>query len=223
MEGSIQQLTALVTRLEASLDRIEKTLASGGAGAPAASGGAGSEASSASVEEYKQLVATHIKPYVQHSNQLGDLVAQQAALVEKAVEAQVKLLEIASKSKKPTPEVFQKLLAPISALISQISEIREKNRSSKQFNHLSAISEGISFLAWVCVSPTPGPHVNEARGQSEFWSNRILKEYKGKEQLHVDWVTSFNGFLKDLVPYIKKYHTTELAWNPRGEDASKFA
>jgi len=70
------------------------------------------------------------------------------------------------------------------------------------------------------VAPTPGPYVADMRGGSEFYSNRVLKEFKGVNQVQVDWVGAFNGFLKDLQTYIKKNHTTGLAWNPKGGDAS---
>ena len=98
---------------------------------------------------------------------------------------------------------------------------------------MAAVAEGIAALGWVLVSPTPGPHVADMRGGSEFWSNKILKEFKGvyvlsqnfnindfSNQTHVDWVQHFNGFLKELQNYIKKNHTTGTTWNPRGEDAT---
>jgi len=59
------------------------------------------------------------------------------------------------------------------------------------------------------------------RAGSEFYSNRVLKEFKGKDQTQVEWVQAFNGFLKDLQNWIKKFHTTGLEWNPRGGDAPK--
>jgi len=70
------------------------------------------------------------------------------------------------------------------------------------------------------VAPTPGPYVADMRGGSEFYSNRVLKEFKGVNQVQVDWVGAFNGFLKDLQTYIKKNHTTGLTWNPKGGDAA---
>jgi len=77
-------------------------------------------------------------------------------------------------------------------------------------------------LSWVITSPKPGPHVAEAKNAAQFHSNKILQEFKGKDQTHVDWVNSFiGGFLKDLQDYIKKFHTTGLSWNPKGDDLSK--
>jgi len=62
--------------------------------------------------------------------------------------------------------------------------------------------------------------VNDARASSEFYSNKILMEFKKTDQDQVAWVHSWNEFMKDLAAYIKKFHTTGLTWNPRGGDAS---
>jgi adenylyl cyclase-associated protein len=77
-------------------------------------------------------------------------------------------------------DIEQNLYMPINNICQQIVAIRDKNRASKFFNNLSTVSEGIPALSWVLQSPTPGPFVNEMKGSSEFYSNRILKEFKGK-------------------------------------------
>jgi adenylyl cyclase-associated protein len=223
----VQRLQAVTTRLE----NVEKLLASqvGASGAaPAAtpsSGEAVPDASSApSVVEYDELISTYINPFLELSKQIGDLVAKQAEVVVKAVQQQRELIAKAVVCKKPSQETLQKLLEPTSNLIKEVIDLRDKNRTSPLFNHLSTISEGIGALGWVLVSPTPGPFVAEARAASEFYSNRILKDYRGKEggQVHVDWVKAWNQYLVNLQAYIKKHHTTELAWTGKA-DASVAA
>jgi len=106
-----------------------------------------------------------------------------------------------------------------------VIELRNKARGSKVFNWLSTLSEGISALGWVQVEPTPGPFVDEARASSEFYSNKILVEFKTKAggDLQRQWVAAWNDFLKELRNYIKQYHTTGVSWNPSGGDASSAA
>jgi len=223
-------VTDLVSRLETvtkRLETVEKQLAAGvpaaSHAAPAAAASAGGDGDSPSVQDFDGLISQFITPYLEHSKKIGDIVQTQAELVLKAIDEQRKLISVASKAKKPDDSTLQALIKPCSDLMGKIVELREKNRAHKLFNNLSAISEGISALGWVVVSPAPAPFVNEARGSSEFYSNRILKDFKGKDQLQCDWVTSWNGFLKELAPYIKKHHTTGLAWNPRGGDAKSLA
>lgn len=219
-------ISGLVSRLEAitsRLENVEKTLASGGA--PSTTGGtSGSSGStSASVEEYDALINQFIKPYVELSQKIDKDVNDQAQLVLQAVNAQKAMLAIAAASKKPSDADFQKLLKPTSDLMAKIVAIKDKGRASKFFNNLSTAAEGIAALGWVCITPTPAPHIADMRGGSEFYSNRILKDFKGKDQVQVDWVTNFNGFLKELQAYVKKNHTTGLTWNPKGGDVNAAA
>jgi len=67
---------------------------------------------------------------------------------------QRKFLELAAASKAPAAAQLQQLLTPISQSIQAIQQFREKNRASKLFNHLSAISESIPALGWVAVVRT---------------------------------------------------------------------
>jgi len=175
------------------------------------------------VQAWDALVSEFINKYVELSGKIGGVVGEQAALVKKLADEERKVLSTAGACKKPDAAVLTKLLAPITALMTQITELREKNRASPLFTNLSTISEGIGAFGWVAVSPTPGPFVNEARAASEFYSNRILKDFKGKDATQTDWVAAWNGFLKELTNYIKKFHTTELAWNARGGDAGAFS
>jgi len=223
LESTIATLLSRLETVTARLETVEKQLAEGGASAKSAPSGGDASlgGDSQSVREYEDLLNQFIVPLVELSGKLGaPEVAEQAQLVLQAVHAQRDMLKIAAASKKPSADVIGKLLQPTSQLMGQIVSIRDAKRTSKFFNHLSTLSEGIAALGWVAVSPTPGPHIADMRGGSEFYSNRILKDFKGKEQVHVDWVASFNGFLKELQVYVKKNHTTGLEWNPRGGDAS---
>jgi len=61
-----------------------------------------------------------------------------------------------------------------------VNDIREANRGSPLFNHLSAVSEGITALAWVTYEPKPANYLTEILGGAQFFGNRVLKEYKEK-------------------------------------------
>ncbi|MBN3278521.1 CAP2 protein, partial [Polyodon spathula] len=105
------------------------------------------------------------------------------------------------------------LLRPISVKIQEIQNFREKNRGSKMFNHLSAVSESIPALGWIAVAPKPGPYVKEMNDAATFYTNRVLKEYKDNDKRHVDWVRSYLQIWTELQAYIKEHHTTGLVWS----------
>ena len=52
------------------------------------------------------------------------------------------------------------------------------------------MDEGIQAVAWVAVEPTPVPHVKDVLPASMFYGNKILVEFKGKDQKHIDWVNA---------------------------------
>ncbi|XP_022250328.1 adenylyl cyclase-associated protein 2-like, partial [Limulus polyphemus] len=109
--------------------------------------------------------------------------------------------------------VLISLLKPTSDQIQAVQDFRQKNRASTYFNHLSAVSESIPALGWVTVAPAPAPYVKEMLDAGQFYTNRVLMDYKDKEKTHVDWARNWLQFLNDLQAYIKKYHTTGLSWN----------
>ena len=74
--------------------------------------------------------------------------------------------------------MFLQVLEPTGKKIQEIMAYRESKRTSKYFNHLSAISESIPGLSWVAVEPTPAPYVKEMGDAAVFYTNRVLKDYR---------------------------------------------
>uniref|UniRef100_A0A671UB66 CAP, adenylate cyclase-associated protein 1 (yeast) n=1 Tax=Sparus aurata TaxID=8175 RepID=A0A671UB66_SPAAU len=144
-------------------------------------------------------------------------------MMERAFKAQRQFLAVASTSQKPSDDVLTRLLQPISEVIAEVQQFREKNRSSQLFNHLSTVSESVPALGWVAITPKPGPFVKEMQDAGMFYSNRVLKDYKEKDKTHVDWVKAYTSIWTDLQKYIKDHHTTGLAWSKTGPVASGSA
>jgi adenylyl cyclase-associated protein len=172
-----------------------------------------------SVNAYEDIILGSLAQYLDLSNKIGDDVAKHADFVKKAFDAQLKYVTMASQSSAPSQSELPKLLQPTSDQINAIQTFREKNRTSKFFNHLSAISESIPALGWVCVAPTPGPHVKEMNDAGQFYTNRVLKEWKEKDITHVNWAKAWIQTLTELQQYIKQYHTTGIVWAGKSKPA----
>lgn len=65
--------------------------------------------------------------------------------------SQLQYLKLAEQRGAPSQIEEMQLLKPTSDKIQAIQELREKNRASEYFNHLSAVSESIPALGWVTV------------------------------------------------------------------------
>ena len=75
-------------------------------------------------------------------------------------------------------------------------------------------------MGWILVAPTPAPHIKEMSDAAQFYANRVLKEFKEKDPVHVEWVKQWIKVLTELHAYVKQYHTTGLVWGSHGQQES---
>ncbi|KAF8457567.1 adenylate cyclase associated N terminal-domain-containing protein [Kalaharituber pfeilii] len=176
----------------------------------------------ASLQDFDALINTEVQKYVELSNDLGGLVAEQSKIVERCFAEQRKFLLITTKAKKPSASsnLFMELICGMQKEVTAVGEIREQlNPRSQFYDHLSTVSEGILALVWV-VDSKPADHVKGMHEASAYFGNRVMTEYKNKEKKHVEWVQSFFAVLKALQAYVKKHHLAGVAWNEKeGIDA----
>lgn len=85
---------------------------------------------------------------------------------------------MSTKAKKPDPQPPE-LLTELHRASDDINNIREGNRPSPLFNHLSAVSEGVIAMGWF-FEARPAEFVTDTLGGAQFYGNRVLKEYKDK-------------------------------------------
>ncbi|CCX15860.1 adenylate cyclase associated N terminal-domain-containing protein [Pyronema domesticum] len=181
----------------------------------------------ASIEEFDELIAKQVALYVQYSQQIGGLVAEQSKAVESCFAEQRKFLIITLKAKKPEAgseagsNLLMQLLSGMQAELTKVSNIRENNRASPLFNQISAVSEGMPALAWVTFDTKPADIVKEMRSAAEFYGNRVLKEHNQKDDVHNKWIQSFYDVLKALEAYVKQHHLMGVTWNYHGIDAAE--
>lgn len=212
-----QRLTQLVDRLEKVTSRLETVATRGGGGA-----GGGNE-NTEIVEAFDKVLGGKLKTYLNLSTEIGGDVAKHATMVKVCFDAQRAVLVLASKHKTPKPAVSQDVLKPLGSKVDTVQAFTDKNRASKKFNHLMTIKEGIGCVGWVTVSPKPGQYVKEMFDQALFYGNRVIKEYKGKDEKQIDWMRAFTGAIKELEEYVRTYHTTGLAWNPDGTELTSVS
>ncbi|XP_055549789.1 adenylyl cyclase-associated protein 1 isoform X3 [Wyeomyia smithii] len=174
-----------------------------------------------SINAYEDILLGSFANFTALSNKIGGDVAAQAELVKQAFNAQFSFVRTAAECSAPSNNSdLQNLLKPTSDKIAAIQSYRESHRTSQYFNHLSAISESIPALGWVCVAPTPGPYVKEMNDAGQFYTNRVLKDWKEKDSTHVEWARAWIQTLTELQQYIKQHHTTGLVWAGKNKPAT---
>ncbi|XP_039595946.1 adenylyl cyclase-associated protein 1-like [Polypterus senegalus] len=216
-------LERLTERLERAVGQLEKTVLKSGPermrfGDPAHSMEAGGV--SPFVEAFDAFLSGPVEQYCSQSQEIGGDVQKHAEMVKAALNLQRQLLVTASRCQQPSDSELTVLLQPISSKVREVQEFRENNRGSKQFNHLSAISESLPALGWVTMSPKPGLFVKEMKDAAIFYTNRVLKDFKDTDKKQVEWVKSYLNIWSELQVYIKEYHPTGLTWSKTGPKVS---
>lgn len=95
-----------------------------------------------------------------------------------AFQAERTFIFVSLKARKPSPHPPE-LLTDLHNASDTIDSLREANRDSPFFSHLSAVAEGIVALGWFFQSK-PADFVNEMISSIEYYGNKVIKEYKEK-------------------------------------------
>jgi len=214
-------LNNIIKRLEVATNRLEELAKSSNFGQSSSpSTAADTSDSTPAIQAFDDIINGSVQKFLELSNTIGNPVKEQSEYFLQALKAQRQLIVTASKSKKPNNETFKELIKPTEDAINQVCSIREQNRPSKLYNHLSTLSESILALGWVMVEPAPTSYLEENINAAQYYIIRVKKEFKEKEKIHVEWTDLYTEILNELKAYVKKFHTTGLAWNPKGGDAT---
>lgn len=243
--NSMNNFTTLIKRLEAATSRLEdiatstihkgadrnSTVAeqSANTSAPTVVAQTAAPSKSApeplpdSVEDFDSFISDNIAKYVELSEGLGGPVAKQAAMVLQAFTSQRRFILLTTKAKKPAASspVMMELLQPLQDAIKAVNDLRDANRGSPAFNHLSAVSESIGVLGWVMVDTKPYKHVEDMAGSAQYWGNRVLKEFKDKDPKQVEWIQSYYSIFHALTEYVKQTFGNGIPWNAKGVSAEE--
>ncbi|MBA0843007.1 hypothetical protein Goarm_000234 [Gossypium armourianum] len=102
-----------------------------------------------------------------------------------------------------------------------------EGRRSDFFNHLKSAGDSLSALAWIaytgkdCGMSMPIAHVEESWQMAEFYNNKVLVEYRNKDQIHVEWAKALKElYLPGLRDYVKSHYPLGPVWSASGKKAS---
>ncbi|CEP61833.1 adenylate cyclase-binding protein LALA0_S04e01750g [Lachancea lanzarotensis] len=173
----------------------------------------------ASIVAFESLVNTYLKPLQETSEKIDPLVEKAIHHLMNAFEAQKQFLRLVAQSKKPDygSEPFAKSLKPLNEQLLAIGDLKDNNRQSTHFAHLNAVAEGVPLLSWIGVE-TPASVISDFKEAAQFWTNRVLKDFKDSDTNSVVWVKQYLGIFDALIFYVKQYHLTGPSWNAQGLD-----
>mmetsp|Transcript_8534 Transcript_8534/g.17766 ORF Transcript_8534/g.17766 Transcript_8534/m.17766 type:complete len:499 (-) Transcript_8534:143-1639(-) len=227
LDGVLERLAAIESKLGLS---STTSTSSQSAGTTAASTTATSTAENEETHPRLTAYDAHIQgallPFTATCTALGPEMSTIGTHIQSVWLGVRIVIELGTNYKRPSDPVtaIQPHLKPCQDAISKIRSAR----LDRKFDwHIKAINEMLASVSWVCVSPPPAPanFVKDTIGASDFWANKIRKEYKGKAgdeaENHIKFCDGMKGLVNDLAGYLKEYHLSGLAWNPHGRDFSE--
>ncbi|XP_038705671.1 cyclase-associated protein 1-like [Tripterygium wilfordii] len=214
----------LVQRLESAVARLE-ALSTGFR--PGGSGESLDDAASdPAIAAFDDMMRQYVGRVSGAAEKIGGQVLEVTKVVEQAFGVQRELLIQVKHTKKPDIAGLAEFLKPLNEVITKATAMTEGRRSDF-FNHLKAAADSLSALAWIaftgkdCGMSMPIAHVEESWQMAEFYSNKILVEYKSKDTNHIEWAKALKElYLPGLRDYVKGHHPLGPVWNPAGKTAT---
>ncbi|QRW27563.1 adenylyl cyclase-associated protein 1 [Rhizoctonia solani] len=199
----LNSLATIIKRLEAATSRLEdmhspktRLLIAPAPPAPPVE-------DSQSVKAFDELVITgKLEPFLKVAGEIGGPVKEQSDIVGNLFQNLRGLIQCAAASAKPSDATFMSMLGPLQSQITAVNSVKDKYRKERELgNHFSTLSEGVPAVGWVTVSPKPAPYVGDMRDSATFYANRVLKDFKDKDQKHAEWARGFLALLDELKKY----------------------
>ncbi|KAI3509578.1 hypothetical protein L1887_24956 [Cichorium endivia] len=210
----------LIQRLESAIARLENL--SPGSHPPSGAVDAGSAASEPSIVAYDDLLVDYVVKVSVAAEKIGGEVHDITIVLSQAFATQKELLMKIKKTRKPEGGAMGEFLKPLNDKIAQANSMSEGKRSD-YFNHLKATAESLSALLWIaytgkgCGMSMPIGHVEECWQSAEFYNNKVLVEYRNKDQEHVEWAKALKElYVPGLRDYVKNHYPLGPVWSTTG-------
>ncbi|VDK48828.1 unnamed protein product [Anisakis simplex] len=165
------------------------------------------------IRQYDDAIEEPLQRFLKLSSDIGADVKTAGEKVSLAFTQQRNFIWNAAGQKEPSQAELANKLSGLVKLLEELSAFRESKRNTPQFNHLSAVSEGIQALGWLTMKPTPAPFIKDMNEASMFFVNRVRSDNKDGDKIHSEWTKSWIELLNALQQYVRQVHTTGLVWN----------
>ena len=181
-----------------------------------------------SIKSFDKFIHQSVYPFADVCDDLGGM-KDFGKLITETFEGMRYILVLASRSKKPEGELATELQPYMTGISEGIKSIRALRLDRDYDSHLKAIFEMLSCVSWVYMTAPnlPAPFIRECIGSSDFWSNRIRKDFKGKDddkaKAQIEFCDKLKKLMTDLATYVENNHKTGLEFNPKGVSLAETA
>jgi len=163
------------------------------------------------VTAYNCLLRTHLTSYLKSSAALGDLVHEQAVMVESLFHSQRDFLLSSCRGNIPSSGSGPSQAASINS----IQNFAKRHASSFLHHHLFYISDTIAALGWVVIAPYPAKFIRDKYENGHRHISAILSRDRPfhRDTFTKPWISSWLDLVGELEIYVNHFHPGGLKWN----------
>ncbi|KAI3712219.1 hypothetical protein L1987_70770 [Smallanthus sonchifolius] len=179
-----------------------------------------------SIIAFEDLLMEFVGKVSSAAAKIGGQVQDVTNVLNEAFSVQKELLIMIKQTKKPDMVGLGEFLKPLNEKLMKAVSMTEGRRSDF-FNHLKAVAESLTALAWIayvgkdCGMSMPISHVEESWQAAEFYNNKVLVEYRNKDSNHVEWARALKElYLPGLRNYVKSHYPLGPVWSATGSAVS---
>ncbi|KAF3773745.1 Cyclase-associated protein 1 [Nymphaea thermarum] len=217
MEKLVERLEAAVGRLEAFNAKLPSVAVAGAALKDDSQG-----STEPAIVAYEELIENSFGRVLSAAQKIGGQVLDVTKILQQSFLVQKDLLVKAKQCKKPDIAGLVEFLKPLNEEIVKANSLTEGRRSDF-FNHLKAVADSLTALAWIaysgkdCGLSLPTAHVEESWQIAEFYNNKVLVEYRNKDPDHVEWAKALKElYVPGLRNYVKSFFPLGPVWSATG-------
>ncbi|XP_061372708.1 cyclase-associated protein 1 [Gastrolobium bilobum] len=209
----------LIERLESAVAKLEAL----STGFHVGGGDVAEEAVDPSIVAFGDLMEQYLTRVSTAAEKIGGQVLDVTKIVQEAFAVQKQLLIKVKQTQKPDQAGLSEFLKPLNEVIMKAAAMTEGRRCNF-FNHLKSAVDSLSALAWIaftgkdCGMSMPIAHVEESWQMAEFYSNKVLIEYRNKDPNHIEWAKALKElYVPGLRDYVKGFYPLGPVWSPTGK------
>jgi adenylyl cyclase-associated protein len=152
------------------------------------------------------------------AKKIGQEVVDMSKLVTDLFAATRRLILVGCRCSKPDNNAQ---FAVISRLSQEGIKYLDKNFSKiKNVNILKAVNEAMTLLTWPTIGSSAENFVVEMTGSVQCYTNKIIMQYRGKDENQVGWTHGLVGACQAIPTYINDYQKGGIKFNARGPKAT---
>lgn len=172
------------------------------------------------IVEYDAIVSNQVQHLLDAASQLDPKVVQLTAAVETAFREARIVLAISAASRKPSEEEYQALLQPIADVMTVVHALSKDKLTPK--HHARAVEECLAAFFWLTYSgpnavlSPPAQFIQECWQAAEFYSHKVVMEYRAKDEAHVAWTRALKTAIVSLKDFAQQRFSSGLVWQAEG-------